>query len=197
MTRSHQPLPIVPLQKGATFLKPFQALLDSIKLEDPATEAMTDFTRTTAYTIFPLESVEAARAKMIHRGVRLLLVVDNENVVLGLITATDLTGEKPMQVTRSQGIPYEDVLVKDVMMPRERLECLCIDDLKGASVGSVVATLQKQGRQHAMVVERGADRSQVVRGLFSLSQISRQLGAALPHLAAPATFVDIHQELNN
>jgi len=197
MTRSHQPLPIVPLQKGATFHKPFQVLPENVKLEDPATEAMTDFTRTTAYTIFPLESVEAARAKMIHRGVRLLLVVDNENAVLGLITATDLTGEKPMQVTRSQGIPYEDVLVKDVMTPRERLECLCVDDLKGASVGSVVATLQKQGRQHAMVVERGQDSSQSVRGLFSLSQISRQLGSAMPHLATPANFVDIHQELND
>ncbi len=197
MTRSHQPLPIVPLQKGATFHKPFQIFPEGMRLEDPATEAMTDFTRTTAYTIFPLESVEAARAKMIHRGVRLLLVVDNENTVLGLITATDLTGEKPMQVTRSQGIPYEDVLVKDVMTPRERLECLCVDDLKGASVGSVVATLQKQGRQHAMVVERGPDRSQLVRGLFSLSQISRQLGAAMPHLAAPAIFADIHQELND
>ena len=197
MTRSHQPLPVVPLQKGATFRKPFQALSESVKLEDPAIEAMTDFTRTTAYTIFPLEGVEAARAKMIHRGVRLLLVVDNENAVLGLITAIDLTGEKPMQVTRSQGIPYEDVLVKDVMTPRERFECLCVDDLKGASVGSVVATLQKQGRHHVMVVERGQDRSQLVRGLFSLSQISRQLGSAMPHLATPPIFADIHQELND
>jgi CBS-domain-containing membrane protein len=197
MTRSHQPLPIVPLQKGASFHKPFQALPETVDINAPATDAMTDFTRTTAYTIFPLESVEAARAKMIHRGVRLLMVVDNENAILGLITATDLSGEKPMQVTRSQGIPYEDVLVKDVMTPRERLECLCIDDLSNASVGSVVATLQKQGRQHAMVVERSADRSQIVRGLFSISQISRQLGAAMPHLTSAATFADIHQELND
>lgn len=197
MIRSHQPLPVVPLQKGATFRKPVQVLPESVRLDDPATEVMTDFTRTTAYTIFPLESIEAALAKMIHRGVRLLLVVDQENAILGLITATDLTGERPLQVARSQGIPHEDILVKDVMTPRERLECLCVDDLKGASVGSVVATLQKQGRQHAMVVERDSDRNQLVRGLFSLSQISRQLGSVLPNPAASANFVDIHQELNH
>lgn len=197
MTRSHQPLPIVPLQKGASFHKPFQVSPETVDINAPAMDAMTDFTRTTAYTIFPLEGVEAARAKMIHRGVRLLLVVDNENAILGLITATDLTGEKPMQVTRSQGIPYGDVLVKDVMTPRERLECLCIDDINNASVGSVVATLLKQGRQHAMVVERDTHHAQIVRGLFSISQISRQLGAAMPPLTSASTFADLHQELNN
>lgn len=194
MSRSHQPISTVPLQKGASIRRPVQVMPETVRLEDPALSVMTDFALTYAYTVFPLQSIEFARSKMIQRGVRLLLVIDNENAMLGLITATDLTGERPMQVTRNQGIPYEDVLVKDVMTPRERLECLCVDDLKSASVGSIVATLQKQGRQHALVVERASDRSQVVRGLFSLSQISRELGSAMP---VATTFADIHQELNN
>ena len=38
---------------------------------------------------------------MIQRGVRLLLVVDQNRSVLGVITATDILGEKPMQVDRA------------------------------------------------------------------------------------------------
>lgn len=187
MSHVFDPLSVVPLQKGASFRKPTQTLPEKINLTDPAVIAITDFTRTTAYTVFPLESIESARTKMIHRGVRLLLVVDNENTVLGLITATDLTGEKPMWVIRTQGIPYGDVLVKDVMTPREKLECLCIEDLKDQQVGHVVATLQKQGRQHAMVVERlDGGVAQIVRGLFSISQIDKLLGEKTPHLSTAA-----------
>lgn len=197
MKRSHQPLPIVPLQKGATFRRPSQTLPETVKLEDSAQSVMTDFSLTFAYTVFPLQGIELARSKMIHRGVRLLLVVDDENTLLGLITASDLTGEKPMQITRNQGIPYEDVLVKDVMTPRERLECLRIEEINAASVGSIVATMQKQGRQHALAIEDTDDGNQIVRGMFSLSQISRQLGTAMPHLPAGSTFAEIHLELND
>jgi hypothetical protein len=115
---------------------------------------MTDFKIVTAYTIFPLETIEAARAKMIHRGVRMLLVVDDQNHILGLITSSDLTSEKPMQVVQTQGIRHSDVMVKDIMTPREKLEVLCMEDLQKACVGDIVHTLKSHGRQHALVVER-------------------------------------------
>ena len=48
---------------------------------------------------------------MIHHGVRMLLVVDDQNLIMGLITSTYLTSEKPMQVIQTQGIRHSDVLV--------------------------------------------------------------------------------------
>ena len=184
-------LPVVPLQKGASFLRPTQHMPERIGLDTPALEVMTDFSKVTAYTISPLETIETARLRMIHHGVRMLLVVDEQNLILGLITATDLTSEKPMQVIQTQGIRHSDVLVKDIMTPRERLEVLCIDDLKTAVVGDVVATLQAQGRQHALVAERHADRSQTLRGLFSASQIGRLLGMPIQTPSVARTFADI------
>jgi CBS-domain-containing membrane protein len=184
-------LPVVPLQKGASFLRPTQHMPERIGLDTPALEVMTDFSKVTAYTISPLETIEAARLRMIHHGVRMLLVVDEQNLILGLITATDLTSEKPMQVIQTQGIRHSDVLVKDIMTPRERLEVICIDDLKTAVVGDVVATLQAQGRQHALVADRHADRSQTLRGLFSASQIGRLLGMPIQTPSVARTFADI------
>jgi len=195
MTRSYNLIPTSPLQKGATFHKPRQALPEQVSADDPSPQVMTDFQIVTAYTIFPLETIEDARAKMIHRGVHMLLVVDDMNHILGLITASDLTGEKPMQVVQHQGIRYSDVLVKDVMTPRERLEVLCMEDVRKACVGDILATLEAQGRQHALVVDRTPDRGQRLRGLFSLSQIGKQLGTSVETIAVASTFAEIGAEL--
>ncbi|OYY94515.1 MAG: hypothetical protein B7Y41_06685 [Hydrogenophilales bacterium 28-61-23] len=156
---------------------------------------MTDFTIVTAYTIFPLETIEAARAKMIHRGVRMLLVVDDQNHILGLITSTDLSSERPMQVVRTQGIRHSDVMVKDVMTPREKLQVLCMNELEKACVGDIVATLSAHGRQHALAVERAQDNSQIIRGMFSITQISRQLGTQVETAGVAGSFAELGVEL--
>lgn len=193
MTPSYRVLPAAPLQKGASYLRPHQQVVESVTLDQPAISVMTDFALVTAQTVLPLESIETARAKMIHHGVRLLLVTDDQNQILGLITATDLTSERPMRVIQTQGIRHVDVLVKDIMTPREKLDVICMDDLQVAKVGDVVATLQGQGRQHALVVERQADRSQVLRGMFSASQIGRQLDMPIHPVPVARTFAEIAQ----
>ncbi|MEW5768752.1 MAG: CBS domain-containing protein [Pseudomonadota bacterium] len=196
MTRTYNVIPSSPLHKGATFHKPRQALPEQVTMDDPMSSVMTDFKVVTAYTIFPLETIEAAREKMIHRGVRMLLVVDDMNCILGLITSSDLTSEKPMHVVRTQGIRHSDVMVKDIMTPRERLDVMCMDDLQGATVGNIVATLKAQGRQHALVVERTPERSQILRGMFSISQINRQLGTNVEVVGVASTFAELGAELS-
>jgi CBS-domain-containing membrane protein len=188
-------IPIAPLQKGVTFHKPRQEMPEKIKLSDPAAQVMTDFKVVTAYTIFPLETIEDARAKMIHRGVRMLLVVDDQNQILGLITATDLSGEKPMQVVQTQGVRHSDVMVKDIMTPREKLEVLCMENLVGARVGNILATLRGHCRQHALVVERTGDGGQILRGMYSATLIARLLGTQLEHAGVGRTFAEISAEL--
>ena len=195
MSRNYSVIPTSPLQKGATFNKPRQMLPEQVSLDDTAANVMTDFTIVTAYTIFPLETIEAARATMIHRGVRMLLVVDDQNHILGLITSSDLTSEKPMQVVQTQGIRHSDVMVKDVMTPREKLEVLCMHELEKARVGDIITTLKTHGRQHALVVERAQDRSQIIRGMFSITQISRQLGAQVETAGVAGTFAELGVEL--
>ena len=195
MDKTEKILPVGPLQKGATFHRPRQTIPQQVKRDDPARTVMTDFTQVTAYTAFPLDTIEAARAHMIHQGVRSLLVVDDQNNILGLITANDLGGERPMQVIRTQGIRHCDVLVKDIMTPRERLDVIDMDDLKTATVGDIVATLQVQGRMHALVAEHRADQSQVLRGMFSATQIGRLLGTNIETPTVAHSFAEIGEEL--
>jgi hypothetical protein len=58
-----------------------------------------------------------------------------------------------------------------------------------------VSTLKQSGRQHALVVERDSARRSVVRGVFSATQIARQLGVAIPTSEIARTFSEIEAQL--
>jgi CBS-domain-containing membrane protein len=188
-------LPSGVLQPGVGYAQPTQAVPDKVRLDDAAANVMTDLTRVTAVIILPGDTVDEAHRRMVQRGVRLLLVVDQDRKVVGLITATDILGEKPVLAASQRGLRRQEVMVRDIMTPQERLEVLDVADVRVAKVAHIVATLRKAGRQHAMVVERDGHGQQTVRGLFSATQIARQLGIAIQTSEVARTFSEIEAML--
>jgi hypothetical protein len=70
--------------------------------------------------------------------------------------------------------------VSEVMTPADLLEAMELKDVQQVRVGDIVETLKQTGRQHALVIESAsadaASPTLTVRGIFSLTQIARQLG---------------------
>jgi CBS domain-containing protein len=176
MERIFHPLPIRELGAGAGFRRPTQAQAARVTPDSPAAQVMTDLSRVSPATIRAQAPLAGANQFMITRGVRLLLVVDERDTILGLITATDLLGERPMQVATERGLRRDELSVADVMTPASQIEVIDLADVEGSRVGHVLETLRRLGRQHALV----ADGGNIVCGIFSISQIARQLGLALP-----------------
>lgn len=195
MLRDYPPLPSVMLQAGSGYAQPSQVVPEKITLDEAAASVMTDLTRVTAVIILPGDTVDEAHRRMIQRGVRLLLVIDQDRKVVGLITATDSLGEKPVLAASERGLRREEVLVRDIMTPQERLEVLSMADVRTAKVGHIVATLLRAGRQHAIVVDRDPKGRQVVRGLYSATQIARQLGVSIQTSEIARTFSEIESML--
>jgi CBS-domain-containing membrane protein len=196
MSDQFQPLASGTLEKGATFHRPYQALPKQVGLDNPALDVMTDLKVVTGITVDTLAPINAAQRRMIQHTVRLLFVVDENDSILGLITATDLLGERPMQFIQTHGGTHSDILVRDIMTPQEKLEVLSMADVQHGRVGNIVATLKATGRQHALVAETvGPNRTQVVRGIFSASQISKQLGIAIHPAEIARTFAEIEAHL--
>lgn len=191
MLRDYPPLVATSLQAGVGYAQPTQPVPDIVTLEDSALTVLTDFQRVTAIIILPGDTVDEAHRRMIQRAVRLLLVVNQDRRVVGAITANDILGEKPMQVIAQRGIRREELQVRDIMIPQERIEVLKMSDLRGAKVGHVVATLRNSGRQHAMAVDVELNGRQTVRGVFSATQIARQLGIVLQTGEIARTFAEI------
>jgi CBS-domain-containing membrane protein len=193
--RDYSPLPASRLQAGVGYAQPTQSVPERVTLADAALQVMTDFRSIVAVIILAGDSADEAHRRMIQRGVRLLLVVDQDRKVVGIITATDVLGEKPMQVVAQRGIKRGELAVRDIMTPQERLEVLDLNDVRSAKVGHIVATLSKAGRQHAIVVEIGADGRQALRGLFSATQVARQLGVVIQTSEVARTFSEIEAQL--
>jgi len=166
---------------------------DRVTLDDPAFAVMTDLRNVPAASTTPGEPITKAHAQMIQRGVRLLFVLDANATLQGVITATDLLGEKPIRFMRDRGVTHNEITVADIMTPASMLEAIPIQDVAQMRVGHIVATHKSVRRQHLMVVEEGGRR---VRGLFSAAQIARQLGLELQTMEVAQTFADVEAALS-
>jgi CBS domain-containing protein len=206
MDRQFQSLPIRELGEDAGLRRPAQPQAARVTLESPALDVMTDFCRASAASIRPQAPIEGARQFMISRGVRLLLVADDRETVLGVLTATDVLGEKAMRVATERGMKRSELTVGDIMTPAGQVEVIAFGDIEGARVGHVFETLRRAGRQHALVVDfdeippksliDAPVRRTMVRGILSTSQLGRQLGIVLQSAGEVArTFSEIEKAL--
>ena len=77
------------------------------------------------------------------------------------------------------------------MVPADSADAIDLGDVLRSEVGHVVATLQRLGRQHLLVVDSDAAEGPMVRGIFSATQIARQLGVAVQTTEIARTFAQI------
>jgi CBS-domain-containing membrane protein len=191
MSREYPVLKHSPLAAGARVGSPPPP--SRLTPESPSLEAMTDLCRVEAATIAPHRSVVECNATMIARGVRLLFVEDAQRSVIGVITATDLVGEKPVRFMQERGVRHHEILVSDLMTPVADLESLDLQAVSHAQVGHIVATLKEAGRQHTFVTDEGGRR---ICGLFSATDVARRLGAEVPTHEVAASFAQIEAALS-
>jgi len=193
---SYQVIESSTLDADITYQQPKQEFKSSVALSDQAIEIMTDFTRVTAISVNPCASLENAKDRMITSKVQLLFVTNQFHEVVGLITANDLSGEKAMQHLTGTGGKMADVMVRDIMTPRYRLEAINLQELKKASVGDLVETFKRIGRQHALVVEPADENNPqpIIRGVLSVTQINKLLGSSITASLMAGSIADLAAE---
>jgi CBS domain containing-hemolysin-like protein len=121
--------------------------------------------------------MDVALEKMKSAGVRLLMVIGEDQQILGLVTSYDIQGEKPIKIVESSRVQRERIRVEEVMTPQSEVKVLDMLSVRDAQVGHIVETLRELALRHILVVEHdGPTGVQRVRGLFSASQIAKQLG---------------------
>lgn len=192
MNESLEYRPLTQMAIAATGCYLFEAFNPpAVTADSDATLVMTDLSQVPSATINAEASLEEANHSMLVRGVRLLIVVGENKQIAGLVTSTDILGEKPVLVAQRRQSRRGELRVADVMVPVDKVEAMAIDDVRKASVGDIVATLRSDGRAHAIVVGRGQDGKQYLLGIFSASQIARQLGVQIHTHEVARTFAEI------
>lgn len=189
-------LPTFRLDDGVTLVKARPPAPGRVGLDAPALSVMTDLTLVQAATVHPASTLHQAEQAMIHQGVRMLFVVTQMPDIEGLVTTTDLHGERQIWAVHERGQRYEDLCVADVMTPLASLDAVDFARLRTATVADAIAALQEHGRQHMLVVEQG-DRGtpRRIRGVISSSQVVRQTGVTIDLMPVASSFSEIKQAL--
>src|ERR1700723_2744616 len=141
----------------------------------PASEALTDFAFETPISVVPERHVDDALQDMIRAGVRSLLVM-RDLVVLGLVTASDVLGTRPIQFLQShlcdsQPCRHKDVHVGDIMTPWSDLRLIDFRIIAAATAGDLADQFRNMQDTHMLVIEHSGDKGTAVRGLMSKTRL--------------------------
>jgi len=150
-------------------------LPELVHLDDPAIDVLLNFENHQPAITHPKVSITDNMIDMKASGAHIMLVVEDKKVV-GVISSEDILGEKPMQIIQERRIKRDEILVRAVMTPREKLLAVSYQDLTHSKVGQVLATLN-QAKQHYLIVvdtQEGA-KHQAVHGLIYIYDILKRL----------------------
>lgn len=193
MNNKYRVLPHYSIRQGTIVDRRMINRATDVSTDDTAIAVMTDLNDITPFSIEPTATIDATNEKMIACGVRLLFVTDMDSNLLGIVTAKDILGEKPVMYLKEHGGSREDIIVQDIMTAKSDLDVLSFNDVKRATVGDIVETMKTLGRQHTLVEEISETGKTIIRGIFSTTQISRQLGVPIDLPGRANSFADVER----
>lgn len=145
--------------------------VEMVTIQSPALLIFTDFNKTQPLMIDAQTKATEAEHEMRKAHVKLKFVVDASLEMIGVVSFHDLSSEAVVKIVAS-GVSRGELLVTDLMRKRSSLRSIDIADLEEATVGDVIHTLQENGEQHCLVIDRSKHH---IRGLISASDIARRL----------------------
>ena len=193
---AHTSLPTFRFPQGTSIAQAQPPQHGVVTVQSPALDVMTDLTTVRAATVAPGTALAQAELSMIHQGVRLLFVVSSMPSVDGIITASDLHGERPLRLVHQRGLKYEELTVDDVMTPLSAINAVDYGALRHATVAEVIDTLLHSRNPHLLVIEHASAAAPVrIRGIISKTQVERQLGTQLLSSEIATSFAELEQAL--
>ena len=189
MTNDAFPARVPPLARlsGSTWLRPGNTSAPRyprpaetpVSIGDPALRVVTDFSWEPPVTTEIGRSIDEALRRMISAGVRSLLVT-RDDAIVGLITAYDIQGERPLQLLEASNYSRHDELeVGHLMTPWNELLTLDWTVVESARVYYLEELMSRTNATHIPLVQRADQRERLVRGVLSRTRLERQLGHAV------------------
>ena len=191
----YEMIPTTMLSKKNELVTPSESLPELVHLNDAAKSVYIDFARILPATTTPQASIDNAIHEMKLRHQHMLLVEENGQVV-GLIGFEDILSEKPIRLMQEKRLSRSEITVEMLMKPRDKILVIDYVQLKNAQVGHILKTIKEHSARYILVVKQLKKDSHLIKGLFSASQIGKQLHSDLSSIVtkAPETIVELHKE---
>jgi len=202
------------LGQGVPFYHP-ERWRELVTQDSPAFHVFTDFKEKSPVTVFPEVTVDKALEEMKLTQVKSLLVVEeHSDQILGLVSSRELQSILTGITAHQQGVSPKDLTVGMMMRAAEDLPAIDYKDLSNARVGHIVRLIHELGVMHLLVTETHenteiSESSEnlnhledihsapkiTVRGIFSATRISRQLGENIAGDLSAHSVAEINRRL--
>jgi len=162
-----------------------------ITLDSPATEIFTDFKLFNPLMIEANTKAVDALHLMLKAHVHLKIVISESNDFVGVLSSYDVSEQRIMHRV-ALGHDREEILVSDLMLPRNELMAFDIVELEHSTVNDVIEALKQNGLRHCLVMD---SKNHHIRGIISSSDIARKLHIPI-EISSNVTFAKIFKAVN-
>ncbi|MBJ7554006.1 CBS domain-containing protein [Marinomonas spartinae] len=145
--------------------------IENTTLYSPALCVFTDFKTSAPRVIESNTRADELVRLMRKEHVRMKVVVDEKNNFVGVISLEDLSEDAFIKHV-ANGYARSELLVADLMKPKDKVLALSYASLKNSDIESLLYSQRETEGQHLLVID---EETKTIRGLVSASDIARQL----------------------
>lgn len=167
---------------------------EAASLTDPAISQMTDLRLAPCVKVDHRDSIPQTQHVMQRAGVRMAFVTGIAGELIGLVTADDLQGERPLQRAMADHIGIDELTLDQVMTPRAQWRVVDAWQVEHSRLGNLAATMREHGLRYLLVADR-TNGSTVIRGLYSARRLEHALGLDLGNGPRSRSFAELEAAL--
>ncbi len=174
---------------------PSKDLPELVTFNDKASTVLINFDKHSPATISPRTPIDVALHQMKCRQEPLLFVVDDNNKVMGIISREELIGEEPIRLMQEKRLSRTELTVDLLMSSHKRLLAVDATSTRNALVGHLLRTFKESGAHYIVVVKKERADKQRIVGLFSASQLCKQLHCDINYIFEkdPETIIELQK----
>ena len=163
-----------------------QVVPKALNTNSNAMTLLQDFTAQAPIRILANTPLNAARKLASATPTDALLVVDEQNNVLGVTSSVELQSARVTTQAAQMGINPSELLVHDMMRSLHTLPCISMLAARNTTLGNVLSTMEHRGSFYLLVTDK-----EQVTGVFCARAIARKLGIALDITPVAQSFQEV------
>ena len=162
--------------------------------EDPALSLLTDLCHSACVVAGHRDRLDQTLHLMMRAGVRMVFVAGADGALVGMVTAEDLQGERPVVRASSHHVSHSELTVSDVMVPLHRWPTVDLGRVRTARLGEIAATMHEHGLRYLLVTQTKHGQT-TLRGLFSASRLERAMQTVIDSDLHSQSFAELEMAL--
>lgn len=162
--------------------------------EDAALSLLTDLQLSPCVVASHHDGLGQTMHLMMRAGVRMVFVAGAAGELVGMVTAEDIQGERPVVHASSRQVPHHELTLADVMVPVTHWDTVDLGTVRTARLGDVAETMHEHGLRYLLVTQKKQGRI-MLRGLFSAARMEMAMNTTIEPDLHSRSFAELEMVL--